>query len=160
MKHKTGEVTLRSLERDDAYVSVNWRNNPKIWELTLNSPDRFITLEDELAWMDKVLFEQDSHRFAILYDNTYVGNIQLTHIAEQESFYGIFIGDTRFWGKGIAKKSTNLILQYAFKKLKLKRIKLRVRITHNRAIKLYEHIGFKEIDRDESLIYMEIENNN
>ncbi len=156
MKEIKDKVELRYLLPEDAYTSVKWRNNPKIWELTLNSPNKKITIEDELNWINKVIAENESNRFAILFNNKYVGNIQLTNIKNNESYYGVFIGETDYWSRGIAKKATLLIIEFAFIELKLEKIKLRVRVENINAYNLYLKIGFKEIDRDEKLIYMEI----
>src|SRR5690606_12451832 len=117
MKLKFNDIELRYLVIEDAHTSYKWRNIPKIWELTLNSPDKYITLEDEIKWIEKVISENNSHRFAILYNKTYVGNIQLTNIENNESYYGVFIGDTNYWSKGIAKTATKLILKFAFNTL-------------------------------------------
>ncbi len=62
-----------------------------------------------------------------------------------------------FW---IASKATLLILEYAFDDLDLEKIKLRVKVDHFKAYDLYQKIGFKEIDRDEKLIHMEIKRKN
>lgn len=159
MKLERGKVALRFLERNDAFTSVAWRNNPKIWEHTLNSPNRIITIEDELEWIDKVMAEDNSYRFAILYDEVYIGNIQLTNIENNESYYGIFIGNTAYLGKGIGKAATKLILDFGFNVLKLNKIKLRVKVQNFIAYNIYMNLGFKEIKRDSDLIYMELSNN-
>ena len=85
-------VVIRKLVEKDAYTSFKWRNDPDIWKLTINSPNKVITLEDELHWIERVINEEDSERFAIIYNNIYIGNIQLTNILDRESFFGIFIG--------------------------------------------------------------------
>lgn len=156
MKDMNDKVEIRYLKPEDAYTSAVWRNNPKIWELTLNSPNKKIEVEDELNWINKVIAEDDSNRFAILFNNKYIGNIQLTNINNNECYFGVFIGESDYWNRGIAKKATLLIIEFAFLKLKLTKVKLRVRVEHINAYNLYLKLGFKEIDRDEKLIYMEI----
>ncbi|WP_299334733.1 GNAT family protein [uncultured Psychroserpens sp.] len=156
MNLKNENVSLRYLEEKDAYTSVKWRNDPKVWELTVSAPDRKILIEDELNWIKKVRSEEDSHRFAILYNDTYVGNIQLTNIKDGESYYGIFIGDTNAWGKGIASKAVPLILKQAFINLNLDKVKIRIRINHPVIFRVHDKLGFKETHRDEELIYMEL----
>ena len=47
------EVKIRPLQDKDAYTSVVWRNIPEIWKMTGSSPDREITIEDELNWIKK-----------------------------------------------------------------------------------------------------------
>ena len=147
-------VEIRPLELKDAYISVDWRNNTKIWETTVNKPNRLITIDDELNWMRKVLEEKNSERFAIIADNNYVGNVQLTDIKGDSSYFGIFIGNLTFWGKGVGYKATELVLQFGFEKLELNKVHLRVKIENFSAIKIYRKIGFKETSRDDLLIYM------
>jgi RimJ/RimL family protein N-acetyltransferase len=147
-------VEIRPLQLNDAYVSVDWRNNSKIWETTVSKPNRLITIEDELNWMRTVLNEKNSERFAIIADNNYVGNVQLTNIEGDSSYFGIFIGNLDFWGKGVGSKATELVLNYGFKNLNLNKIHLRVKIENINAIKIYSKIGFEETNRDDTLIYM------
>ena len=64
------EVYIRPLRREDAEVSYKWRNNPKIWEMTGSKPDREVTLKMELEWIDRVLQESNSRRFAICLSST------------------------------------------------------------------------------------------
>lgn len=159
MKLKDGQVELRGLTLEDAYTSVNWRNNPKVWAQTVNAPNKIITLEDEINWITRVIQEDDSKRFAILYDDIYVGNIQLTNITKEESYYGIFIGNTDYWGLGIGSRAVPLILKVAFEVLGLKKVKIRIRINHTVIYKIHDRLGFKETSRDDELIYMELLNN-
>lgn len=153
-------ITIRPLTLNDARTSVKWRNNPEIWKWTLNSPNRKILLKDELMWVKKVIAEKDSKRFAILANERYIGNIQLTNIKYSESYFGIFIGDTDYWGKGIGFTATKLIIQYGFEKLGLKKIKLRVRQGNTRAIHIYSKLGFKKVNENEELIFMELSSEN
>lgn len=159
MKKNQIDVKIRPLIINDAHTSYKWRNDPRIWENTVNRPNKFISLEDELVWIKKVLNEEDSHRFAIIADNEYVGNIQLTNISDYTSYYGIFIGNVAYWGKGIAKIATQRILTLAFDELRLEKVKLRVRKENSSAFNLYLSVGFKETDRNDNLLFMEISKN-
>lgn len=150
------DVSLRLLVEQDAYTSVHWRNNPKIWELTVNKPNKKISISDELNWINKVIKEEDSVRFAILYKSEYVGNIQLTGIKNEESYYGIFIGKEEYWGKGIAKNAVPLILKHAFINLRINKVKIRIRINHPVIHKVHTNLNFVETNRDDELIYMEL----
>ena len=55
--------------------------------------------------------------------------------------YKIHIEKT-FWGRGIGTEVTNFILKYAFETLNLNKVWLGVNSEHQRAIKLYEKVGF------------------
>ena len=138
------EIYIRPLIINDAKTSYKWRNNPEVWTYTGGRPDKFITEGIELEWIAKAIQRTGEYRFAIcLKDNDqYIGNIQLTDITSSDAQYHIFIGETEFWGKGIAKRATNLILDYAFNHLDLNRVYLEVNPLHQAAIIVYEKSGF------------------
>jgi RimJ/RimL family protein N-acetyltransferase/glycosyltransferase involved in cell wall biosynthesis len=140
---------IRPLELGDAEISHKWRNDPEVWKFTGSRPDIHITEEIERNWIENKLKESDSKRFAIVHDNIYVGNIQLTNISPNEAAeYHIFIGDKSFWNKGIAKIATNLLIEYAKNELKLKKIYLFVNPLNLSAIKVYEKSGFKTVTEE------------
>lgn len=152
----TMRVNLIPLEESHALTSWKWRNNPAIWKYTLNKPDREITLEDEQKWIQQVLKNEQDKRFAIVCDEIYVGNIYLTGINNGESFYGIFIGEEAFMGKGIAQEATKILLDYAKNVLGLKRIKLRVNRYNVAALALYKKLGWSEQSVSEDIVEMEL----
>ncbi|MEM8520384.1 GNAT family N-acetyltransferase [Flavobacterium sp. PL12] len=140
---------IRPLEISDALTSWKWRNNSKIWELTGSSPNKEITYEIEYDWIQKAIKDCTSKRFAILADDVYVGNIQLTNIIDIDAAeFHIFIGDTDYWGKGIAKLATYQILYYAKEVLSLKLINLKVKEENYFAIATYEKNGFVRTYKD------------
>lgn len=149
-------IYIRPLEEKDAYTSYNWRNNPEIWALTGSKPDKLITVEDELCWIRNVISTPNDHRFAIIADDKYIGNIYLTNAENDEAQYHIFIGEESYWGKGIATEASELLINYAKNKLKLKRIYLEVNSNHIKATKLYEKLRFESYKIDENKFLMEL----
>ena len=150
------DVSLRKLERNDAYVSYKWRNDPEVFKYTGTVYDHEITLETELHWIERVIKNDDEYRCAIIADNCYVGNIYLTNIDDEKAEYHIFIGEKSYWGKGVAKKASIEIIRYGFEYLNLKKIVLEVHLQNNTAIHLYEKLGFTRLRRDSNFITMEI----
>ncbi len=143
------KVLIRPLEISDAKVSWEWRNDPKIWELTGFKPNKPISFEIEHAWIQKVIADKTTRRFAIIIDDIYVGNVQLTDIIENESAeYHIFIGDKNYWGKGLAKLVTYQILYFAKELLDLKNVFLKVRKENSAAISVYKRNGFARVSKD------------
>ena len=138
-------VTIRPLVEEDAYTSVKWRNDPEVFKFTGNTYKHEITIGNELEWIRKVIANTNDYRCAILVDEVYVGNIYLTDIQEGKAHYHIFIGNKNYWGKGVAKKASLLILDYAVKVLNLKEIFLRVRKKNTSAYNLYLRLGFKDV---------------
>jgi RimJ/RimL family protein N-acetyltransferase len=141
------KVLIRHLTIEDASVSFRWRNDPEIWRYTGNKPDQFVTEEIERNWLAKKLNETNSSRFAIIVDDKYVGNIQITDIIKNyKGQYHIFIGDKSFWGKGIGMLATAQIIRFAKEKLNLKEIYLIVSPKHIAALNLYEKCGFIKVN--------------
>lgn len=139
------QVTIRPLQEQDAFTSVKWRNDPEVFKYTGNTYDHEITIESELNWIRNVINNPNDYRCAIIADGVYVGNIYLTGIDGKEADYHIFIGDKNYWGKGVAKSASNLILEYAFKELKLNEVRLKVKKENKAAHNLYLRLGFKEM---------------
>ena len=138
-------VTIRPLVEEDAYTSVKWRNDPEVFKFTGNTYKTKITIDNELEWIRKVMANPADYRCAILADDVYVGNIYLTDINDGKAQYHIFIGDKKYWGKGIAKQASLLILEYAFNVLKLDEVYPRVRKENTSAYNLYLRLGFKDV---------------
>lgn len=147
---------IRPLTVEDAMISYKWRNDPEVWKFTGNKPDHLISYEDELHWIIETLSRNNEKRFAIIADDYYVGNVQLTDIKRDQATYHIFIGDKLFWGKGVAYEATKLIISYAFETLKLKAVTLKVIKEHERAINLYIKVGFRKIYLDGDFLTMTI----
>lgn len=142
------QVTIRPLEENNAYTSVKWRNDPKVFKYTGNTYKNEIKIENELEWIRKVTSNPKDYRCAILADGIYVGNIYLTDIENGSAEYHIFIGDKRYWGKGVAKQASILILEYAFNVLSLDSVKLQVRKENTSAFMLYQRLGF-EVEKED-----------
>lgn len=139
-------IYIRPLEEKDSQVSYVWRNDPKVWEFTGSRPDRVITAEIEKQWINKVLQDRTSRRFAICVKTThqYIGNVQLTSIDETEkkAEFHIFIGERDFWGKGVATQATKELLRYAKNELNLKVVYLFVSPQNVAAVRAYQKNGF------------------
>ena len=151
------DVYIRKLELEDAYVSYKWRNDSEVFKYTGTVYDHEITLETELQWIEKVIKNDDEYRYAIVADGIYVGNIYLTNIGNKSAEYHIFIGEKSYWGKGVAKKASIVIIRFGFEHLNLQKIVLEVRPQNNTAIRLYEKLGFTMIGENSNFIKMEIE---
>jgi RimJ/RimL family protein N-acetyltransferase len=117
-------VYIRPLQLEDALISCQWRNNPRIWEHTGSKPSQYISPEMETEWLAGVFNRKNEKRFAICLkkNDQYVGNIYLTDITAEEAQIHIFIGELDFWGKHKAFEAISLIIKYSFEVLYLDRI--------------------------------------
>lgn len=149
-------VIIRPLQVTDAYKSVKWRNDKEVFKYTGNTYENTITIDSELEWINRVIKNKNEYRCAIEVDGVYVGNIYLTDIDENSAQYHIFIGEKGYWGKGIAKQASMLLLKYSFSDLKLNRVYLKVHYKNIAAISLYKKLGFVELYRTGDFIEMDI----
>ncbi len=137
-----GNVCIRDFSEEDIKNKVEWINNSENNEfLHYDIP---LCYEKTLDWYRN---KDNAVRFdgVIEYENKPVGLIGLVSIDQKNKkaeFY-ISMGETAFKGKGIAKKSTKLLLMYAFRDLDLNKVYLNVDDDNLIACKLYEKVGFK-----------------
>ena len=97
-------------------------------------------------------------RFAICIKNTdeYVGNIQLLDIDNETAEFHLFIGEKKYWGKGIGYKASLTLLRYAFYNLNLKNIFLEVHSDNLAAYSIYKKVGFQAVSQQSDFIKMVI----
>jgi glycosyltransferase involved in cell wall biosynthesis/RimJ/RimL family protein N-acetyltransferase len=138
-------VLIRPLEVNDSKTSWKWRNKPEIWEYTVKRPNIEVTYEIERSWIEKAIEDESSKRFAIIVNDLYIGNIQLTNITKNDAQYHVFIGEKSFWGKGISYIASQQLIRFAKNILRLESIYLFVEPNHEKGIKLYQKCGFKII---------------
>ena len=151
-------IYLRPLELKDADVSYKWRNDPEIWSYTkfvLKDP---ITVDIEKQWLSNKLKAANEKRFAICVKNTneYIGNIQLLDIENETAEFHIFIGEKKYWGKGIGYSASLMLLKYAFYNLNLKHVFLEVHAENLAAYSIYQKVGFEPISQEHDFIKMVI----
>lgn len=144
-------IYLRPLKIEDALISFAWRNDPQVWTYTKLVIDKTITAEIETEWIKKVLKRTQERRFAICIKDTheYIGNVQLRDIHEDTAEFELFIGEKKYWGKGIGFEATQQILHIAFTELKLNTVFLYVHPNNTAAIRCYDKAGFKFSSQDE-----------
>jgi RimJ/RimL family protein N-acetyltransferase len=140
-------VYLRSLEPKDAEITINWRNDSKIYE-SLNQARRFISEKTESAWIDKAISENEqgfSLRLAIcLKENQLlIGLIQLLNIdmKNRSAEVTTLIGNKQYWGKGLIGEARVLLFEHAFLELGLERISNKVLETNTASLRAYEKFG-------------------
>ncbi len=141
-------IFIRPLILSDAHTSYKWRNNKLIWKFTKFKPDKKITKDVEIKWLENALTNKNDYRFAICLKETgqYIGNVQLTNVRSKKAEFHIFIGDTTFWGKGLGREAAELILDYGYNILLLDEITLEFRKGNVAAEKMYKNLGFQIID--------------
>ena len=138
----TTDIHLRPLEKDDLTFLHRLNNDPDIMTFWFEEPYRSLThLQHEY---DENLKEQLSRQFVIMHGEEKVGFVGLfdfDHLHRKAEF-GIMI-DTAYQGKGYAKAATKLAMSYAFYRMNVRKLFLIVDLYNEKAIHIYEKMGFK-----------------
>lgn len=144
--HLAGEkIFLRILNIADATVEYcAWLNDPEV--------NKFLTTQQAIIselrkYIKEKLISENSLFLGIFWkkNGRHIGNIKLEPIdkKKREAVMGILIGDKDYWGKGIATEAVNLLGDYAFKVLKLRKLGLKVIAENKAAVRVYQKCGFK-----------------
>ncbi|MEC5394202.1 GNAT family N-acetyltransferase [Bergeyella sp. RCAD1439] len=147
------EISFIVYNREVLEKSWEWLNDPEVKYLTM-TPD--FTKEEQLSWFNQL--NNNSHYFVkgVLFQKQIIGVVGLKKINldEKTAEYFGYIGEKKYWGKGIGKEMMNFIKEYAKEKLGLNSLYLKVILDNTRAIKAYEKMGFREFRRDNNIIEM------
>ena len=151
---------LSPINLEDAEQYAVWLNDMEILEnLTLMTS--VVTVDSEREFL-KTLAQAHNYGIIDIKTDQLIGNIGFKDIdhLHRTTEIGIFIGDKSYWDKGYGQEALSLLLDYAFKKLNLHTILLRVYDFNQRAIACYGKVGFKKIGeiRDGFIRNMEYHN--
>ena len=143
---KGPQIYLRAIELADANERyLSWVNHPEVTKglVTGIYPSSMEALRN---YVETTVKDRSKIMMAICDNQTglHVGNVKLDQIdaVARTAEFGLMIGDQDFWGKGIGTEVCQLILQYAFEQLNLRKVSLSVFSNNPGAIRLYEKVGF------------------
>ena len=144
-------VYLTPMSYDDCEDFLRWRNSDFIKSFFIYRKD--ITLEEQKKWIREKVETGHVLQY-IIWDrnaNKKIGCVYIQNIDREskEAEFGILIGEQEYVGGGRGTESARLLIDYAFEKLNLERIYLRVLKDNDRARRSYEKVGFVLEDADE-----------
>lgn len=138
-------VYLKRLHVNDVTDSyVDWMNNYEIVKYT-ESRHMYHTLESTKAFIHSV-YNNNNYCFGIfdVINDQHIGNIKIGNINDCYKYadVGLIIGNSNYWGKGIAKDAISAVVNFAFKKLNLHRLFAGIYAPNIGSIKAFERAGF------------------
>lgn len=141
-------IYLSPRNSDDVEIFTEWLNDFKTTDY-LGRSSIVTTLYDEKKYLEENATAEASFVIITINDNKMIGTVSLEGInhINRCATLGIFIGDEDFRNKGYGTEAIKLILEYGFKYLNLKNIKLDLMEFNERALKCYKKCGFKEYGR-------------
>jgi len=152
-------IRLRPLKQDDMQHTLRWRNDPEVREYAMGYRFPVTELMDE-QWYKTAL--QGQGRNDIVYtiehieSGTPIGLAYLKHIdwLHRTCDFGISIGEKQYHGKGYAQEVMQLLFNYAFNCINLRKICIQIVAYNKKAIGLYKKMGFKIEGQQKEQIYL------
>jgi RimJ/RimL family protein N-acetyltransferase len=138
------EYTIEFLD-----YSWEWLNDPEIKSMT-NTAD--FTYEDQLNWYNALQKTSDYLVWGINYNNIPIGACGLKKITHVDCEYWGYIGEKKFWGKGLGKLILEIMIEKA-RSFGKKSVWLKVVKTNERAFQMYTKFKF-EIEEENNLEYI------
>jgi len=139
-------IRLTALRPEDAAIMARWYEDgdfSRQWESGVARPRTEASLRKRFADMDET---KTDYAFAIrlMYSDEMIGYVDVSDIQWNNgaAWIAIGIGDPVNRGKGFGYEAMTLLLKFAFHELNLHRVQLTVFSYNERAIKLYERLGF------------------
>ncbi|MCM3759031.1 GNAT family N-acetyltransferase [Sporosarcina aquimarina] len=152
MLFKGKRIRLRKISNIDEDVSIyhKWRNDVEVMQFTNPSLDVFTYTETE-NFIKSITESYNSKGYMIeeVKTNKPIGVTSLINIdyVNRNAECIIDIGEKDYWSKGIGTEAFSLLLDFAFNELNLHKVNLRVFSFNERAIRLYQKLGFYEEGR-------------
>lgn len=140
-------ISLKPIDSIDIDTIMVWRNNLEVKSGIMSHPFP-VTKEMEVEWYNKVISSKESNivyfKIVLNKGNICIGYVLLNNVnyINSNAYLGIVIGDEINRGKGYAKETMELLLDYAFNYLNLNKILLEVNEENTPAVKLYKRLGF------------------
>jgi RimJ/RimL family protein N-acetyltransferase len=140
------KVRIRAIEKTDIDEIMKWINDREVMDnLIMRYP---VSRYQEEKWIEKALDDPNPRNkvFAIENkDGVYLGGMGLHRIdwENRNAEVGIAIGKKEYWNKGYGTDAMMTLLDFAFNRMNLHRVCLKVFDFNVRGIKSYEKCGFK-----------------
>ena len=140
-------VNLRSLEESDLENIFNWLSDYDVTKLLFYRyyPPKIEKMIEEIK--KEKDYKQD-FEFAIIDKKTeshigWAGIYEIDRINKNGEIR-FFIGNKKFWGKGLTTECVSLLIDYTFTKLKLHRLSGGANIENIGSVKIFQKLGFHE----------------
>ncbi len=139
-------IRLRAREPEDEPQLYQWFNDPEVTEwLTVRYPVSHQQERDFLAANGAPGYHNANFAIVTKTEGTLIGGIDLGPVRAEsrEGMLGIAIGDKAYWDGGYGTDAMRTLCGFGFDEMNLHRIQLEVFAGNERAIHVYEKVGFQ-----------------
>ncbi len=132
-------IKLLPIKTDDTDFVLSLRNDLEIARRFFSDPPVYESVHTK--WLSQR--DEKDLDFIIWYEGSRSGRTFITHVNYRHSKaeYGIVIHPD-YRGRNIAFRASQLLINYVFKELPIRKLSLQVFADNNIAIRLYEKLGF------------------
>lgn len=142
------KVRLTAVKEKDLPIIAGWFENVDFLRLYDAVPAMPRTEQSFKSWTETVNNGNQEFRFAIRLNNsdTIIGFMELDGILwnHRNAWLSIAIGESANWNQGFGKEAMTLLLNFCFQELNLHRVQLTVFEYNEKALALYEKLGFQK----------------
>jgi RimJ/RimL family protein N-acetyltransferase len=139
------KIYLRPLDLEDIAALTMWLNDPEVTRNMLIY--RPLTRMAEEAFLRKISESESDFVLGMMVRETeqFIGVAGLHHldVRNRHVSFGICVGEKSAWGKGYGTETTRLMVRHAFDTLNLNRLWLHVYEYNERAVRVYQKVGFQ-----------------
>ncbi len=138
-------VRLRAREPEDEPLLYRWFNDPEVTEhLTVRYP---LSHAQERAFIEHVSaadYREANFGVETLAEGKLIGGVSLGSSSPENrsAVLGIALGDKTYWDGGYGTDTMRTICRFGFEMMNLHRIELEVYAANERAVHVYEKVGF------------------
>ncbi|MDA9398145.1 GNAT family N-acetyltransferase [Bradyrhizobium sp. CCBAU 45389] len=138
------KATIRRVRAEDVEGFLALEGDPEIHEMFGGSRDTYRPMTRSVA--EGIVKRLSDHPFAwgIEHASKVIGEVRLDRVDMQDrrASFAVGILDPKYLGRGIGTEAMRLALGFAFERIKLHRISVRVLAHNHRAIRAYRKCGF------------------
>ena len=149
-------IRLRAREPGDEPLLYAWFNDPEVTQhLTVRYPMSHAQETAFIAANGANGYAQVSFAVETLAERRLIGGVGLedTSPENRSAVLGIAIGDKAYWDGGYGSDTMRTVCRFGFETMNLHRIELEVYVSNERAIHVYEKVGFRLEGRRRDAVY-------
>lgn len=140
-------IQLKPLSDEHVTPFYTWLNDNEVIRYSLSVFQTVSSNSEIDHWFKSLLNDKKNYTIGIFLHDTdeligYTGICNISRINKSGEFF-IFIGEKKWWGKGIGTMTTQKIIDYGFNSMYLNRINLTVSEPNISGVQAYLKAGFQ-----------------
>ena len=122
---------------------VNWFSNKEVVNHSTNQYKKF-SFEGQWSYVESCLKNNDLDLYGIFDDTLHIGNIAINTLTtvHRRAELTYVVGDTRYWGKGVASFAVSKMVELGKSKYKLNKLHASLDSSNFKSKKVLEKNGF------------------